>query len=132
MVRRSFPHRPESVSEARRFVAAELIGARPDVSENVQLLVSELATNALLYSSGVIEVSISRQSETQSVRVEVTDVGSGEPRLQQPEATEEHGRGLQLVDSLAEQWGVKREAGTPGKTVWFELRARTKVSGDSQ
>ena len=35
----------------------------------------------------------------------------------------EHGRGLALVDALADDWGWEPEAGGGGKTVWFDLRA---------
>lgn len=53
--------------------------------------------------------------------VGVTGTGPGHPIPQRPTAIDEHGRGLQLVGSLADRWGVRRRRETQEKTVWFEL-----------
>jgi anti-sigma regulatory factor (Ser/Thr protein kinase) len=130
MANRSFPHSPESVSEARRFAAEVLASLPSGVVEKAQLLVSELATNALLYSSGGFEVSAAYSRRTGRIRVGVTDVGEGRPRVEQPDVTDEHGRGLQLVTAFSDSWGIEPRRGEPGKTVWFELIGRTEAMSD--
>ncbi len=57
-----------------------------------------------------------------TLRIEVTDTRSDElPRQQPASAEDESGRGLCLVDALADRWGVSEER-FPRKTVWAELR----------
>lgn len=117
---RTFRQARESVPAARRWVVGLLAHLPEDVTSVAALLVSELAANAVLYGVGEFEVSV-RQSRG-AARVGVTDAGRGEPRKQRPSETAEHGRGLQLVETLASAWGVERD--TASKTVWFELPLR--------
>jgi anti-sigma regulatory factor (Ser/Thr protein kinase) len=121
MPARSFPHRASSVSDARQFVAKALVPLPPEITERARLLVSELATNALLYSAGSFKVSAAYSARDRVVRIGVTDGGAGEPRVDRPDSSEEHGRGLQLVAAFSDRWWVERLARVPGKTVWFEL-----------
>jgi len=81
------------------------------------LLVSELVTNALLHARSEVVVSVSVTA--QAVRIEVWDTSRAAPvsRHYAPEATT--GRGLVLVEALADAWGT--DVGPRGKTVWFEL-----------
>jgi anti-sigma regulatory factor (Ser/Thr protein kinase) len=109
------------VHDARQFVSKALNRLPPEISERARLLVSELATNALLYSAGSFKVSATYLREEKMVRVGVTDDGSGEPRVNRPDRTAEHGRGLQLVAAFSDRWWVEKLARVPGKTVWFEL-----------
>jgi anti-sigma regulatory factor (Ser/Thr protein kinase) len=118
---RSFPHRASSVADARQFVAKVLVRLPPEISERARLLVSELATNALLYSAGSFKVSAIYSARDRLVRIGVTDDGAGDPRVDRPNSTEEHGRGLQLVAAFSDRWWVEKLARVPGKTVWFEL-----------
>jgi anti-sigma regulatory factor (Ser/Thr protein kinase) len=118
---RSFPHRASSVADARQFVAKVLVRLPPKISERARLLVSELATNAVLYSAGSFKVSASYSARDRLVRIGVTDDGAGDPRVDRPNSTEEHGRGLQLVAAFSDRWWVEKLARVPGKTVWFEL-----------
>ncbi len=56
-----------------------------------------------------------------TLRIEVTDTrGDRRPKLQEPDADAESGRGLLLVDALADRWGVA-EGRYPRKTIWAEL-----------
>ncbi|MCU1489367.1 MAG: ATPase [Acidimicrobiaceae bacterium] len=123
MVTRSFSHSSASIREARRFATGVLAQLPTELSETASLLVSELATNALLYGPGGFEIAVEYRPEVGSVRIGVSDPGEGELRVERPEVTEEHGRGLQLLDALSDRWGVDRVPGVPGKTVWFELMA---------
>lgn len=113
-----FPCHPTSVRAARHFVdeCVELLGLRslPDV----QLMVSELATNAVLHSGARFDVTIERLDE-RAVRVEVRDFGTGLPQYFSRGAAAENGRGLQIVDLIAETWGVDSRPGGHGKSTWF-------------
>lgn len=80
------------------------------------LLVSELVTNALLHTRGGAQVTVTL---TDRLRVEVRDCSAGCPEPRPPSEDGTSGRGLLLVRSLADDWGV-RGAGA-GKCVWFEL-----------
>src|SRR4051794_27845446 len=85
------------------------------LSETVELLVSELVTNAVRHGAGDIGLRLIR---TASLLCEVRDDGYDLPTLRATALTAENGRGLQLVTALAERWGAQR---TPtGKVVWFE------------
>jgi anti-sigma regulatory factor (Ser/Thr protein kinase) len=86
-----------------------------DVAE---LLVSEVVTNSIRHALAGGWVSVSRSA--QRVRVEVTDTGGGTPTPRQAEPHEPTGRGLAIVEALADAWGVVEPEGR-GKTVWFEL-----------
>ncbi|MFD3452588.1 ATP-binding protein [Streptomyces sp. NPDC058691] len=57
------------------------------------------------------------------LRVEVRDFTTRHPRLRTPSSHGTSGRGLQLVQSLADAWGVHAEGDGSGKVVWFELDA---------
>lgn len=118
------PADPGSAGRARsftagRFAAAGMPGAAVDIG---LLLVSELATNALRHAGTEFEVEVT--ATRTGVRVAVSDDSPQRPRepLVLPGPDAEGGRGLAIVDELADRWGV---AGDPlGKTVWFELDRR--------
>ncbi|WP_137993551.1 SpoIIE family protein phosphatase [Streptomyces vilmorinianum] len=108
---------PRSVGRARELARAQLTawGLEPLV-DTVELLVSELVTNALRYGEGEIRLRLLRD---RTLVCEVWDAGLVQPRRRRARDTDEGGRGLQLVGLLSEAWGSRR---TPrGKTVWFEL-----------
>ncbi|MFD6279788.1 ATP-binding protein [Streptomyces sp. NPDC060209] len=105
-----------SVHVVREFVGAAVtdwgFGARLD---DVLLCVSELATNALLHGvppgrGYVVRLKLDERVLT----VEVHDSGGGVPAVQEPVG--ESGRGLLLVEALADRWGVGDR--DPGKVVW--------------
>jgi anti-sigma regulatory factor (Ser/Thr protein kinase) len=109
---------PESVGQARRFCAATLDrwGAHPDLVSTCVLLVSELATNAVLHAGTSFTVTIERGTR---LRVEVDD---GDPRMPHPRdygVDAMSGRGLHLVKALARASGAALS--DSGKSVWFEL-----------
>ncbi|HLK45047.1 MAG TPA: ATP-binding protein [Acidimicrobiales bacterium] len=116
-----FEPQPESVAEIRSYARSVTRGLEPQVQDDVVLMVSELATNALLYSRGQIGVEI--DCDDGGVRVSVTDSGSsgsGEPQLQPADLLRPYGRGLRIVDELADDWGSSRS--TEGRTVvWFHV-----------
>ena len=90
-----------------------------DLSDSVELLVSEVVTNAVRYASRPVTLRLLR---TDVLRCEVGDDVPQLPRLRQARATDEGGRGLYLVNKLARRWGATRLS--TGKVVWFELGRR--------
>lgn len=121
MPSRTFAQSRSAVPVARHYVVEVLADLPADLTATAALLVSELAANAVLHGAGPFEVSVVCGADLRSVRVEVIDAGAGQPAVQEPDQKAEHGRGLQLVDALADAWGIRRDSGT--KTVWFELAA---------
>ncbi|MFB7588175.1 SpoIIE family protein phosphatase [Streptomyces sp. NPDC056169] len=111
------PREPRSVGRARELARTQLKAwdLEPLV-DTVELLVSELVTNALRYGEGEIRLRLLRD---RTLVCEVWDAGLVQPRRRRARDTDEGGRGLQLVGLLSSSWGSRR---TPrGKTVWFEL-----------
>jgi anti-sigma regulatory factor (Ser/Thr protein kinase) len=119
---RRFPGRPEYIGAARRFVAAAL-AAWPAAQEVAQLLVSEVVTNAIQHSAsgdqgGSLEVRYILDDH--EVYVEVLDAGgTAAPRQRAEHLERSSGRGLALVDALANAWGVHDHHA--GRVVWFRL-----------
>ncbi|KOU45088.1 ATP-binding protein [Streptomyces sp. NPDC060334] len=95
---------------------------RSDAADVAELLITELVTNALVHTEQGAEVSASLAATR--LRVEVRDYASRRPRPHVPTADDgTHGRGLVLVQELADEWGVDTLARGAGKVVWFELEA---------
>ena len=126
---------PLSVRHARRFVS-ECLGDADDASEVAVLLTSELVTNAIQHGgphSPSASVRLSVQDLVGRRRVEVEDAGQDLPVLGDGDPSAVGGRGLLLVERLADRWGCERLNGG-NKVVWFELvtspTATSKVDGD--
>jgi PAS domain S-box-containing protein len=122
------PAEPTSVARARELACGWLVEqGLGEAADTVELLVSELVTNALRHGTGDIRL---RMLWDRTVACEVWDQGYAQPRRRRARATDEGGRGLQLVALLAERWGSRR---TPtGKIVWFEVPApERRVTGGS-
>lgn len=107
--------------EARRFVRQLLQQQRtPDeVVDVVELLASELVTNAVRHGDGPRQLRC--VFENDQLTVSVSDGSEAPPTLQSPAPLDPHGRGLRLVAMLAERWGVNVRPGQ-GKDVWFSSR----------
>ncbi|MEV7448272.1 MULTISPECIES: ATP-binding SpoIIE family protein phosphatase [Streptomyces] len=102
---------------ARRLARGALSGwGMEELTDSVELLVSEIVTNAVRYASRPVTLRLLR---TDVLRCEVGDDVPQLPRLRQARATDEDGRGLYLVNRLARRWGATRLS--TGKVVWFEL-----------
>ncbi|MET9763862.1 ATP-binding protein [Streptomyces sp. NPDC006372] len=109
-----------AVREARAQVRRQLeewgIAERGEVADVAELLVGELATNAVLHGRSRFRLTLFAAHGV--LRCEVADTERRVPRVLDA-GTGENGRGMFLVDALALRWGCHREG--PGKTVWFEL-----------
>ncbi|WP_399129865.1 ATP-binding protein [Actinacidiphila sp. ITFR-21] len=87
----------------------------PSLTDRAELLISELVTNACQHGGGCRSVVLFRT--VNGVRVEVRQASGSSPRLRQAGVDEERGRGMVLVDRLADAWGVAPD----GTVVWFAL-----------
>lgn len=108
------------VAAARRFAIGRVEGWGL-ASDEVALVVSELATNAVKHARSPFTVSLSYDADR--VFIEVSDLSSQVPELGRPLAGAVGGRGLLIVETLSNSWGV-RFPGQSGKAVWAELDAR--------
>ncbi|MFC9488851.1 ATP-binding protein, partial [Streptomyces hydrogenans] len=90
-----------------------------ELTDSVELLISEVVTNAVRYAERPVTL---RLLKTDVLRCEVGDDSPQLPRQRRARETDEGGRGLFLVNRLARRWGATRLSG--GKVVWFELATR--------
>jgi serine phosphatase RsbU (regulator of sigma subunit)/anti-sigma regulatory factor (Ser/Thr protein kinase) len=107
----------QTPGRARRLVRQAL--RRWDLEEQLEaaeLLVSEIVTNAVRYAERPITLRLLR---TDVLRCEVGDDAPLLPRMRHAAPEEEGGRGLYLVNRMAQRWGATRLGA--GKVVWFEL-----------
>lgn len=115
----TLPAAARSPSRARTFVAGLLADWGMDDDGDVLLALSELVTNALLHARTGMTVRVVAEEED-VVRIEVSDGSTATPRGRRFTIESGTGRGLRLLDSLAEEWGVSTEE--CGKTVWARVR----------
>ena len=112
--------RPESASTARRLsLSVVRLWGLPQYGDTVELLVSELVGNAVRHT-GARTFGLRMRRRRGWIRVEVRDPSRALPCLMPVRDLDVSGRGLFLVDNLADRWGVDLQA--RGKTTWFELR----------
>lgn len=111
---------PAAARAARAFVADQGGRLEPDTAYAAALCASELVTNGVLHARTPIVLGVTLGAER--LLVTVADGSSGHPNPPPPDDERPSGRGLVLVDALADQWGVDDHA--DGKTVWFTV-ART-------
>ena len=111
---------PEAIPAARKALDG-LAGAVDRATwEDLRLLVTELVTNGVRHGSERGPVAVAVRVDDAKVRVEVTDTGRGfsPPAAPMPRGDGSGGWGLQLVDRVADRWGVDVAGST---CVWFEL-----------
>lgn len=113
------PHDASACSQARRWVADHLdpLGLDPALRYDVVLCVDELVSNVVdhTFSEPVVTLTVG-----EAILVEVDDANSVPPSVQAPTLSRPRGRGLQIVDGLADRWGAAvRDDG--GKVVWFSV-----------
>ena len=120
------PPDPRTPREARRLLRHYLAPhASGEIAEAVVLAVSELVTNAVEHAGTRVELRAG--VDAGCLRIEVAD-GSGDlPRETEPRPGTVGGRGLRLVQQLADRWDVTTTA--TGKTVWFERRLAPLTRG---
>ncbi|WP_098243197.1 ATP-binding protein [Streptomyces formicae] len=120
---------PAEVGRARRWARSRLAGsgiqADEPVAETLILLISELVTNAVVHTGcpAVLRMLLPGMpgpaDAPGTVRVEVADRSARPPRPRHAEGDDTNGRGLELVDGLADRWGWQHEGA--GKSIWCEI-----------
>ncbi|MFE2555081.1 ATP-binding protein [Streptomyces sp. NPDC059352] len=113
---------PAEVGRARRWARSRLagsgIGDDEPLADTLVLLISELVTNAVVHTGcpAVLRMLFAAEG---GVRVEVADASDRPPRPRHAEGEDTNGRGLELVDGLADRWGWQPEG--VGKSIWCEV-----------
>ncbi|MFE3379903.1 SpoIIE family protein phosphatase [Streptomyces anulatus] len=112
----SLPEDPKAAGQARAHVREQLAAWRLDeLTMTTELIVSELVGNVVRHAKGPIVMRLLRGSH---LTCEVSDASLTTPHIRHSSATDEGGRGLQLVAAMAHRWGTRY---TPrGKTIWTE------------
>jgi anti-sigma regulatory factor (Ser/Thr protein kinase) len=84
-------------------------------------MVSEMVTNVLVHTDGdaLIVAEVAHRTPKRRLRVEVTDASDELPHRRRPGEMASSGRGLLLMEMLADDWGVDPRG--EGKSIWFEL-----------
>ncbi len=94
--------------------------ARPDLSGDLDLVLSELVTNAIKHGGGCTQVEL--HTTDHMLRLSVTDTRTVPPIVRRAfDLPRESGRGMFLVQTIARRWGVRRTPRHAGKAVWLEL-----------
>ncbi|MER5637485.1 PAS domain S-box protein [Kitasatospora sp. NPDC002227] len=113
------PAVPSAVAAARGFLAEALLAwGCEHRADDACLLLSELLTNSVRHARGPIGLRLRRTAA--ELTVEISDHSPEHPHPRLAADEEESGRGLTIVEALAQSWGV-RPNGT-GKTTWFTLQ----------
>lgn len=113
---------PERISAARQQVREMLHDwADPEQVDSAVLMISEMATNVLLHTDGdaLLVAQASGEHGERRLRVEVADGSDELPHKRRPGEMASSGRGLVLMEMLADAWGVDPRG--EGKSIWFEL-----------
>ena len=116
---REFPNAAEAVTDARRFAIRVVGDVGRELTDDIAVMVSELASNSVRHGNSQFSVDVER--DDRHIRVAVTDAAPGAPTVRNPTPLESSGRGLQIVGALADDWGVTPRRDGPGKTVWFTV-----------
>ena len=106
---------------ARRLIidALRRAGHNTELLADVQIVITELAANAVVHARSPFSISI--RSTGSIVRVRVRDRSHAAPTLRGDRGTTPQGRGMRIVAALSHRWGV--DPAPDGKVVWAELGA---------
>ncbi len=112
---------PASVAAGRRWARSEadLAHAGPDAAETLELLTSEVLTNAVVHTRARRRIALTAERRDDCVRVAVSDQDPTLPVVRPGSVARVGGNGMRLVAALASRWGIDLHPGG-GKTVWFE------------
>lgn len=113
---------PERISAARTLLREMLHDwADPEQVDSAVLMISEMATNVLVHTDGdaLMVAQATGEHGERRLRVEVSDGSDELPHKRRPGEMASSGRGLVLMEMLADLWGVDPRGS--GKSIWFEL-----------
>ena len=116
----SIPSSPQAPGRARRAIERLSGGLDETVVEQLKLLATELVTNSCRHAAAKGDpIALVLAIDEGLVRLSVTDTGPGfEAPDTTPNPDQEGGRGLFIVDAMADRWGVDNQGGS---RVWLEL-----------
>ncbi len=117
----SLPASPASSRLARELLR-RLTGRVED--PRAALVVSELITNAVRHADAAPELELAWDGSV--VRIAVFDTGTGRPVLRDFDVHATSGRGVAIVDAVADRWGVEER--DCGKVVWAEIELGPEAS----
>ncbi|MGH9300544.1 MAG: ATP-binding protein [Acidimicrobiales bacterium] len=113
---------PRSSGLARRFLAERLAAwGGQEYGDAATLLIGEMVANAVLHARTDLTVRLSMHDA--GLRIEVSDLSDRRPVVRHYSMESTTGRGLGLIDEMAQRWGVTDAPPGSGKTVWVELDA---------
>ncbi|MFF9206113.1 SpoIIE family protein phosphatase [Streptomyces sp. NPDC014986] len=115
------PGDPGALSEARRLIRTAVAAwGAPERTDEIELVADEMITNVLMHTEGSAVLTLRLLTGGgRRVRVEVEDSSSALPRPREAGESGVSGRGLLLVETLTDVWGVEARGG--GKCVWGEF-----------
>lgn len=112
----NLPDDPVAAGQARRLIRERLAGwGLDDLTMTTELLASELIGNVIRHAKGPIQLRLLR---SRTLICEVSDSSPTTPHVRRAAATDEGGRGLQLVAALSHRWGTRHTES--GKYIWTE------------
>ncbi|MFI1422805.1 SpoIIE family protein phosphatase [Streptomyces sp. NPDC020731] len=115
------PGDPEALAETRRMIRTA-VGAwgAGERADEIELVADEMITNVLMHTEGAAVVTLRALTGSERrVRVEVEDSSSALPRRREAGESGVSGRGMLLIETLTDVWGVEARGG--GKCVWSEF-----------
>ncbi|MFF7203386.1 SpoIIE family protein phosphatase [Streptomyces sp. NPDC008141] len=123
----TLPLDPAIVSTARTLAGRQLASwGLDDLAFTTELMVSELVTNAIRYSTGTVVLRLIRDGD--SLLCEVFDNSTTAPHLRRSRDSDEGGRGLLLVAQCSRRWGTRLTA--TGKAIWAEQPLPAPVAAE--
>ena len=118
-----------SASKARDFIRQHLVAHDlPSMVEDIQLVASELATNAMVHARTPFAVTLSELDGL--VLLDIRDGSTAVPARTAPQVMDLGGRGLMIVELLSHEWGVSTD-GAGSKSVWASFAIRTEPAPSS-
>jgi anti-sigma regulatory factor (Ser/Thr protein kinase) len=111
---------PTSCAKARGAVREFCADRHLDrLCDDAELLTSELVTNAVREATSLVTLLAVHQDDDLVVTVSDDGAGLHELVVRLPDPASEHGRGIFVLDAIADDWGSRQHH--DGKTVWFRL-----------
>lgn len=121
---------PERIAEAREQLRQLLHDwTDEDQLDSAVLMVSEMVTNVLVHTDGdaLLVAEVACGEKARRLRVEVSDQSDELPHKRHPGEMASSGRGLLLMEMLADAWGFDPRG--EGKSIWFELNETPSGQG---
>lgn len=108
-----------SVAQARARARSWAESYPSEISAAVEVIVSELVTNAIRHGRGSVRIQL--RTASHEIRIGVSDVGPGCPHTAEAGVEQTYGRGLQIVQQLTSRGSVQPGPDATGKTVWAHV-----------